>query len=97
MRAIGASDGAILHIVIVEGVLIGLMSWTMGAAIALPISRFLSDQVGMIFLGSPFSYVYSVNGALLWLTIATGLAALSSFLPAWNASRLTVRDVLVYE
>jgi putative ABC transport system permease protein len=97
MRAIGASDGTILNIVIVEGVIIGLMSWTMGAAIAMPISRFLSDQVGMIFLGSPFSYVYSINGALLWLTIAVGLAALASFLPAWNASRLTVRDVLVYE
>jgi putative ABC transport system permease protein len=34
---------------------------------------------------------------MLWLAIAIGLAALASFLPAWNASRLTVRDVLVYE
>lgn len=97
MRAIGASDGSILTIVITEGILIGLMSWSIGALLALPISKVLSDQVGILFLGTPFSYVYSVSGALLWMAIASGLAALASFLPAWNASRLTVRDVLAYE
>lgn len=97
MRAIGASDGSILRIVISEGVLIGLISWTLGAGLAWPISKFLSDQVGMIFVGSPFSYVYSVTGAVAWLLLAVCLAALASFLPAWNASRLTVRDVLAYE
>jgi putative ABC transport system permease protein len=97
MRAIGASDGSVLSIVITEGVLIGLISWVLGAVLALPISKALSDQVGMLFVGAPFSYVYSVNGALLWLGIAVALAAFASFVPAWNASRLTVRDVLVYE
>ncbi len=97
MRAIGASDGSVLSIVITEGVLIGLISWVMGAVLAFPISKALSDQVGMLFVGAPFSYVYSVNGALLWLAIAVALAAFASFVPAWNASRLTVRDVLVYE
>jgi putative ABC transport system permease protein len=97
MRAIGASDGSVLSIVITEGVLIGLISWVMGAVLAFPISKALSDQVGMLFVGAPFSYVYSINGALLWLGIAVALAAFASFVPAWNASRLTVRDVLVYE
>ncbi len=97
MRAIGASDGSILSIVITEGVLIGIISWVMGALLALPISQALSDQVGMLFIGSPFSYVYSINGVVMWLVIAVSLAAFASFLPAWNASRLTVRDVLAYE
>jgi putative ABC transport system permease protein len=74
-----------------------MISWTLGAAIAFPVSKALSDQVGMIFLGTPFSYTYSVFGSLLWLAIAVVLAAIASFLPAWNASRLTVRDVLAYE
>jgi putative ABC transport system permease protein len=97
MRAIGASDLSVLSIVVTEGVLIGIISWVMGAVLAFPISKALSDQVGMLFVGAPFSYVYSVNGALLWLGIAVALAAFASFVPAWNASRLTVRDVLVYE
>jgi putative ABC transport system permease protein len=57
----------------------------------------LSDQVGILFVGSPFSYVYSITGVLGWLAISLALSAFASFLPAWNASRLTVRDVLAYE
>jgi putative ABC transport system permease protein len=34
---------------------------------------------------------------LLWLVVVVVLSALASFLPAWNASRLTVREVLAYE
>lgn len=94
MRAIGASNSAILHIVITEGVFIGLISWMFGLVLAWPLSLLLSQQVGLIFLGAPFLYVYSWWGATLWLIIVVGLAALASFLPAWNASRLTVRDVL---
>jgi putative ABC transport system permease protein len=33
----------------------------------------------------------------LWLVAAILLAALASFLPARNAARLTVREVLAYE
>ncbi len=97
MRAIGASDTAVLRIVVFEGILIGLLSWSLGALLAFPISRVLSDQVGYLFLGSPLSYNYSINGALMWMALSVGLSALASFLPAWNASRLTVRDVLAYE
>jgi putative ABC transport system permease protein len=43
------------------------------------------------------SYTFSTQGALLWLAIALILSAVASFLPAWNASRLTVREVLAYE
>lgn len=97
LRAIGASDGSVLRIVVTEGVLIGLLSWALGLLLAFPISRVLSDQVGNLFLGSPLSYNFSVSGALMWLGISVSLSALASFLPAWNASRLTVRDVLAYE
>jgi putative ABC transport system permease protein len=34
---------------------------------------------------------------VLWLCLVLLLAAGASILPAWNASRLTVRDVLAYE
>ncbi len=97
MRAIGASDGSVLQIVLTEGIMIGFTSWFLGALLAYPISKILSNAVGTIFTGAPFSYTYSFNGALMWLAISTALAALASFLPAWNASRLTVRDVLAYE
>jgi putative ABC transport system permease protein len=97
MRAIGAADGAIMRIVVVEGVLVGVMSWLIGALIAIPLSLGLSTVVGNTFLRSPLSYTFSVSGAALWLIIVVIIAALASMLPAWNASRISVRDVLAYE
>jgi putative ABC transport system permease protein len=97
MRAIGASDGAVLRIFMVEGICIGVLSWPIGAALALPISEVLSAIVGDEFTGAPLSYTFSLSGALFWLVLVGILAALASFLPAWNATRLSVREVLSYE
>jgi putative ABC transport system permease protein len=81
----------------VEGLFIGALSWLIGAILSLPISKLLSDAVGMALTDAPLSYTFSTKGALLWLGIVLILAAMASFLPAWNASRLTVREVLAYE
>jgi putative ABC transport system permease protein len=97
IRAIGASDGAVQQIVIVEGVLIGCLSWLLGVVIALPVSMLLSNVVGELILQDALTYTFSAGGALLWLGIVVLLAALASFLPARSASRLTVREVLAYE
>jgi len=97
MRAIGASNGAILQIVIVEGVLIGLLSWMIGTLIAYPLSRVLSDQVGTSILQAPLSYTFSTGGTITWLVTVLLLSALASFFPARSASRVTVREVLAYE
>ncbi len=39
----------------------------------------------------------ALGGVLIWLLLALLIAALASGLPAWNAMRLTVREVLSYE
>ncbi|MBN1217395.1 MAG: FtsX-like permease family protein [Anaerolineae bacterium] len=97
MRAVGASDGDVMKIVIVEGLVIGLFSWIVGAILGWPTGRLLSDAVGVAFMESPLTYQFAFGGALLWLGIILVLAALASLLPAWNASRLSVREVLAYE
>ena len=97
MRAIGASDRSVLQIVLVEGMLIGFLSWLIGMLLAFPLGYVLSAVVGQAFLRSVPTYRFSIVGVGLWLGIVIVLAAIASFLPAWNASRLTVRDVLAYE
>lgn len=97
MRAIGASTWAMLKIFMVEGIMITMISVMLGTLVALPISKLLSDAVGMAFLKAPLSYTFSYLGLILWLIMATLIALVSSFLPSWRATRLTVRDVLAYE
>jgi len=97
MRAIGASDGAILRIFMAEGILIGLISWVIGFFISMPVSHFLSDQVGMTITQAPLTYVFSTTGAVIWLVVVIVLAGAASFLPAWRAARYSVREILAYE
>jgi putative ABC transport system permease protein len=97
MRAIGAADGAVIRIVIAQGLLIGALSWAIGAIVAVPLSIGLSTVVGNAFIRSPLTYTFSAGGGVLWLAIVILLAALASILPARNASRVSVRDALAYE
>jgi len=97
IRAIGASNRSVRRVFIVEGIIIGVLSWLVGAALAMPLSETISDAIGHQFLNAPLAYTFSVRGALIWLVVVIILSTVASFLPAWNASRLTVREVLAYE
>lgn len=97
MRAIGASDTTLIRVILFEGVLIGLISWAIGGLLSFPLSRLLSDQVGVLFTGAPLLYTFAMNGLFIWLVAVVVLSIVASWLPAWNASRLTVREVLAYE
>ena len=97
MRAIGASNSSVLRIVLAEGLIIGLISWTIGWVIALPASRVLTMALGQALLQAAPSYIFSTGGAILWLLIVLAVAFMASYLPARHASQLTVREVLSYE
>jgi putative ABC transport system permease protein len=97
MRAIGASNGDIQGIVIVEGLVIGLISWSVSILLAIPITGVLCFGVGMAILTAPMPAVYGMTGIIAWLVFTLVLATIASALPARRASRLTVRDTLAYE
>jgi putative ABC transport system permease protein len=94
MRAIGAADLDIQLIVIAEGLAVGLASWLMAGLLSIPITYLLTYGVG---IQSPLPVTFNWTGSLAWLLGILLIATLSSAIPAWRASRLTVRDTLVYE
>jgi putative ABC transport system permease protein len=97
MRAIGASNLDIQTIVIVEGMVIGIISWAISIFVSIPITNALCYGVGMAILTAPMPTVYGVSGVLAWLLFTVILGSLASALPARRASKLTVRDTLAYE
>jgi putative ABC transport system permease protein len=97
MRAIGASNGDIQGIVIVEGMVIGLISWAISILLSIPITVALSTGVGMAILTAPMPAVFGISGIIAWLIGTLLIATLSSAIPARRASMLTVRDTLAYE
>lgn len=97
LRAIGASNRGVALVFIREGIVIGLMSWAMGAVLAIPMTQGLNQALGQAVMGVGLTYSYSMPGLWMWLGIVTLLSMLASLIPARNASRLTVREVLAYE
>jgi putative ABC transport system permease protein len=97
LRAIGAPNRGVAQVFIMEGIAIGLLSWLFGSLLAVPMSWALNMAVGASMMGSPLAYSFSFPGLWLWLVLVFLLSTLASYIPARNASRLTVREVLGYE
>jgi putative ABC transport system permease protein len=97
MRAIGAADREVMRMVIVEGVVIGGLSWLLGIFLAIPFTYLLSLIVSLAVFETPIDVVFTPTGYLIWLGVVLALSALASVLPARNAARLTIREVLAYE
>jgi putative ABC transport system permease protein len=97
MRAYGASSAAVFRIVIVEGLLIGMMSWVLAIGLSLPISLFLAQNIGEAFMDYPLIASVSSGGILAWAALVGVISIAASLFPALNAVRLTVTEVLAYE
>lgn len=97
MRAIGATDMAIIRMVIVEGMLIGILSFGLAMILAVPFTYLLSTIVSNAIFATPITVVFTPLGYFVWLGLVIILSSLASVLPARNAARLTIREVLAYE
>ncbi len=97
MRAIGAVDLEIIKSVVIEGMMIGLISWAVAVALSFPISFALLRIIGQAMLNGIIPLSITLDGFLIWLAVVSGLSILASILPARNAARLTIREVLAYE
>jgi putative ABC transport system permease protein len=97
LRAIGASDKAVMRLVMIEGLLIGMMSWIFGVILSFPIGNLMANAVNLALFGAPAGVTITLMGDFLWLLVVTVLSVLASVGPARNATRLTIREVLSYE
>jgi len=97
LRAVGASNVAVHWIVLAEGMVIGLLSWIVGALLSYPISILMSRQLGLALINIPLNFHYSLLAAALWFFVLQAVAVVASLGPARGAVRLTVREVLAYE
>jgi putative ABC transport system permease protein len=93
MRTLGARAYDIQVSVILEAVFIGITSWVMAVALAMPLTigvgKLLNDTTGR-----PLPMMFSPTAALLWLLGVGIVATVASVAPARLASQLTVRECL---
>ena len=97
MRAIGADDRAVMRTVIAEGVVIGIISLVLAVIVSIPITYGLSWIVSVAIFQTPIHVVFTYLGYAIWLGLVLVLSTVASIIPARNAARLTIREVLAYE
>jgi putative ABC transport system permease protein len=97
MRAIGAVDFEIIKSVVIEGLMIGLITWVLAIGLSFPISSLLLRIISEAMMGSSMDLVFTTQGIFIWLGVVLVLSFIASILPARNAARLTIQEVLAYE
>ena len=97
MRSIGAKDSVIMRTVIAEGLVIGLISFALAVVLSIPFTYLLSTIISVSIFETPIKVVFTLMGYGIWLALVLVLSAFASILPARNAARLTIREVLAYE
>jgi putative ABC transport system permease protein len=97
MRSIGAKDSVIMRTVIAEGMVIGLISFVLAVLISVPFTYGLATIVSVAIFETPIKVVFTLTGYGIWIALVLVLSTLASIIPARNAARLTIREVLAYE
>ena len=97
MRALGATPRIVWLMVVAEGVVIGVLSWAIAGLLAWPISKAIGDVLVRVLFRGGLDFTFEPLGLVIWMLVSITLSAVASFLPAWKASRVTVREALAYE
>jgi putative ABC transport system permease protein len=77
--------------------IIGIISFGLAVVLSVPFTYGLSTIVSLAVFETPIDVVFTITGYGIWLGLVLILSAFASILPARNAARLTIREVLAYE
>ncbi len=96
MRAIGARTLVLLGMFVMEGVLQGLISWTVAVPVSFVLGRPLANIVGEAMFKVALDYQYNYQAVIIWLILVVIISTLASVMPARNATTISVRESLAY-
>lgn len=92
LRSIGANSTAIALQFLIEGLLVGILSWAMGIPIALLLAEILKEALPI----GQFGVAFQPIALLMGLTGAIVIAIVGSLGPALSAAQRTVAEILRY-
>jgi putative ABC transport system permease protein len=97
LRSLGAQNGVVRRVVVMEGLVIGSISWTLSIPCSIPLAIWIGNSLGNSLLARPLDYIFSIPAVLAWLGLMLAISTIASLIPAQSAAKLTIRDALVYE
>jgi putative ABC transport system permease protein len=97
LRAVGATQGQVLHTVLAEATLMGILGTILGLLAGVPLEWYLLRVV--IFEESGFIFPVTVpwKETLFLSVLAVGTATVAGLFPAIHAVRLRIAEAIAYE
>jgi len=65
--------------------------------LSIPMTRILTSLINNAIFGVKGNIAFTLTGFIVWAMILLIFSTISSLVPARNATRLTIREVLAYE
>ena len=97
MRSVGARTPTLRSMFITEGLLIGLLSFVVALPLSIPVTILFDHLLASALRFSPFTFMVSPVGPLLWLAMVMAISIVSSLIPAQRATQISIREALAYE
>ena len=97
MQAVGASPSLVLRVILAEGLFVGLLSSVLAVLLSLPLTALVGGILGRLAFRVPLPLVVAPGAVAVWIAIAMAASALATAVPAWRASRMTVREALAFD
>lgn len=95
-RSIGATQKAVIRILLIESALYGLLGGLLGIPIGVFVLKLILQGMGKsLQQGIEIPVVISPFGVFVSLVVAIGVSLLSAWLPVRRASRLPIKDVVL--
>jgi len=94
MKTIGATPGQIGRLVVGEALFLGVLSWGVAVVLAVPLTLLVGRTVGMMSFRVRLPLVMDGTAIASWLALVVVASIAATLIPAWRASRLTVREAL---
>ena len=96
MRAVGARSTTIVSMFVMEGIIQGVFSWAIVVPVSVVLGKYLANALGQAMFQANLDYQYNYSAVMLWLVIILIISTVAAVLPAYNATRISVRDSLAY-
>ncbi|MCS3921524.1 putative ABC transport system permease protein [Methanococcus voltae PS] len=96
MKSIGAKNRDILMLFLFNSALIGLIGGILGAIIGIAITQVIAYAIAMQ-MQTPYTFVISMNGIIISLSVSILAGLISGVIPAYNASKLKPVDALRHD
>jgi putative ABC transport system permease protein len=97
MKTLGATPRRIVRGLVLEGLVIGALSWVLAVGLSVPLALSVGAIIGNLGFLAPLPLVVAPGAAAGWLGLVLVMSLIATLVPARRAAALSIREALARE